>query len=128
MLSYRVRVSVVYVLSFLCFVHFNHHYRLHSYHIRIPNCIICQLHNLPININSDESLGRDETYVCKASHIIIYCQILPLFCSRFCSCLIDNGIAFHSLGAAAAKARSPRVGNVRKLSVERSILLFDLSP
>ena len=41
---------------------------------------------------------------------------------------IDNGVAFHSLGAAAAKARSPRVGKVRKLSVERSILLFDLSP
>ena len=28
---------------------------------------------------SDESLGRDETYVCKASHIIIHCGILTPF-------------------------------------------------
>ena len=28
---------------------------------------------------SDGSLGRDETYVCKASHIIIYCRIPTLF-------------------------------------------------
>ena len=36
---------------------------------------------------SDESLGRDETYVCKASHIIIYCQILPLFSNYCLHCL-----------------------------------------
>ena len=29
-------------------------------------------------------LGRDETYVCKASHIIIYCQILTLFSNWNC--------------------------------------------
>ena len=28
---------------------------------------------------SDESLGRDETYVCKASHMIMHCEILTLF-------------------------------------------------
>ena len=25
---------------------------------------------------SDESLGRDETYVCKANHMIMYCETL----------------------------------------------------
>ena len=27
---------------------------------------------------SDESLGRDETYVCKASHMIVYCEIFKV--------------------------------------------------
>ena len=28
---------------------------------------------------SDESLGRDETYVCKASHMIMHCEILIFY-------------------------------------------------
>ena len=62
------------------------------YHIRIPNCVIChsqtwkKCKNLTINNYSqlyirkvsDESLGRDETYVCNASH----------------SCLMSNSCTF----------------------------------
>ena len=40
--------------------------------------------------------------------------------------LRSNGRLFHSFGAAATKARSPRVGRVLKLGFESRYLLFDL--
>ena len=40
--------------------------------------------------------------------------------------LRSNGRLFHSFGAAATKARSPRVGRVLKFGFESRYLLFDL--
>ena len=40
--------------------------------------------------------------------------------------LRSNGRSFHSFGAAATKARSPRVGRVLKFGFESRYLLFDL--